>query len=210
MKRLGGIFLLGLATLLPAALLLYGIGGMLSGAERLLGQWLARWLPEDLYLPGMGLLATVLLVLLAGLLAKSWIGPPMGRWLSARLSTIPFFGRVYLTICDVTQRFSKDQPIGFTAVVFVPDANGGGRLGLVADRQPLLCGAEGQALVPVYFPAPFQPGGDMELLPAERLEPTDMGVERALALILSGGLARDPDVQSSATGGCSLPRARRP
>lgn len=195
MKRLTGLFVLGLATVLPAGLLLYGVGRLLMASEHLLGQWLARWLPDGAYLPGMGLAATVGLVLLAGLLAQSWIGPPVGSWFRARISGIPVVGRAYLTLRDVTGRFSKKQPIGYKSVVLVSDPQGGSRLGLVAEQEPLDCGQSGQALVPVYFPAPFQPGGSLEFLPQERLAPTDMTVDEAFTLILSGGLARAPKIR---------------
>ncbi|MCC5812087.1 MAG: DUF502 domain-containing protein [Ectothiorhodospiraceae bacterium] len=209
MKRIIGLFLLGLATLLPGVLLLYAIGWLVLGGERLLGRWLAVWLPEGAYLPGMGLLAVVLLVLLTGLLARSWIGPPAGRWISARIGEIPVLGRLYLSLRAAARRLSGDRPTAFAEVVFVPIPEGGGRLGLVAERQPLRCTAKGPALIPVYFPAAFQPGGVLELLPEERLEPSHMTVDQAMSLILSGGLVTGSDDRPDDGEGAS-PQGGRP
>ncbi|MDQ2070505.1 DUF502 domain-containing protein [Natronospira bacteriovora] len=203
MKRLTKLFFLGLATLLPAVFLLYLMLGLLFWAEHLLGQWLAVWLPAGWYLPGMGLIAGVLLVLLTGVLARSWIGPPVGRCLSRRIGRIPLIGRLYLTVRDVARRFSGERPTGFSAVVFVPESDdpaAGGRLGLVAERQPVACGVAGRALVAVYFPAPFQPGGELLFYPSDRLVDCDMSVDEAMSLILSGGLAAAPEVPAAGQG----------
>ncbi len=195
MKRTLGLFLLGLATLLPGVLLLYAIGWLVLGGERLLGRWLALWLPQGAYLPGMGLAALVLLVLLTGLLARSWIGPPVGRWISARIGGIPVLGRLYLSLRAAARRLSDGRPSAFAEVVFVPGPEGGGRLGLVAERRPVRCSASRDGLIPVYFPAAFQPGGVLELLPEDCLEPTDMSVDQAMSLILSGGLVTGSEPQ---------------
>jgi uncharacterized membrane protein len=195
MKRLTGLFFLGLATLLPGLFLLYLLVALVLWAEHLLGQWLEVWLPGGWYVPGMGLLLGVVLVLLMGALARSWIGPPVGRWLSGRIGRIPLLGRVYLTVRDVARRFSGERPVAFSGVVFVPesdDASAGGRLGLVAERDPVACGLPDRKLVPVYFPAPFQPGGELHFLPAESLVDCDMSVDEAMSLILSGGLSATP------------------
>ncbi|WP_406671995.1 DUF502 domain-containing protein [Natronospira sp.] len=192
MQRVGALFLLGLATLLPAMLIGYLLFRFLAGAERMLGQVLATLLPANWYLPGMGLLAGLLLILMAGLLARSWIGPPVGRWLSHRVGRLPILGRLYLALRAVIRRFSGEHPVAFTSVVLVLDGAGGrGRIGLVAERQPMQLSPEGPARVPVYFPAPFQPGGDLEFVPADHLQEVEMSVDQALTLVLSAGLARE-------------------
>lgn len=193
MKRFVGIFVLGLAALLPAGLVVYAIGRLLWGAEQTVRQWLEAWLPEGLYLPGTGLAVAALAIVLTGMLAQSWIGPPIGRWVSGQVGRIPLLGPVYLSLRDVSRRFSGDRPAGFRTVVFVAGEGGGGRLGLVADPTPLSSDLGGRDLVPVYFPAAFQPGGELELVPEERLEPTDMSLDQAVGLIISGGLARSTD-----------------
>ncbi|MCP1727986.1 putative membrane protein [Natronospira proteinivora] len=191
LKSLGRHFLLGLITLLPLGLILYVLALFLRAAESIMGGLLADWLPPGWYWPGMGLLSGLLLILLAGVLAASWVGPLMGRWVGRRVSRLPLLGRVYTTLHRFFSRLGSDTPAGFREVVFVPLQEGGGRIGLIVDRQPLRYGADGRALVPVYFPKPFQPGGDFELVPADRLEHCKLSVDEALGLVLTGGLARD-------------------
>jgi uncharacterized membrane protein len=190
MKRLLGTFVLGLAALLPVVVLVYAAGRLLLGIEQLARNGLLIWLPDSLRFPGLGLAVAVAAIITAGLVARSWVGPPIGRFISARVGRIPLIGSIYLSLRDVTRRFSRSQPIGFTAVVYVPSGHGGGRLGLIADLEPLATPVGGEALVPVYIPASFQPGGHLELVPATRLEITEISIEDALSLTLSGGLAR--------------------
>lgn len=194
MKRLFGTFFLGLAALLPAGFLVYLTSRLFVGAERLARTWLVSALPEGRYIPGTGLLAALAVVLLVGLVARSWVGPPIGRWISARVGRIPAVGPVYLAIRDVARRFTEERPTGFSEAVFVPDGRGGGRLGLIADRAPLQADLGGRELVPVYFPTAFQPGGDVELHPPASLEPAGISLDAAMSTLLSGGLARDREL----------------
>lgn len=196
MRRLFGIFLLGLAAVLPAGLVVYVIARALIGAERMASQWLGPLLPEGVYVPGTGLAAAIGVIFLAGLFARSWLGPPVGRWISARVGRIPVLGPIYLSLRDVARRFSQDRPRGFQCVVFAANRGGGGRLGLVADLEPLATPLAGQRLIPVYFPAPFSPGGDLELIPKADLEVVDMSVDDAISLVLSGGLARVAEAEA--------------
>lgn len=192
MKRLAGLFLLGLATVLPVALLAWLVTGILAGSERLLGTGLERALPSGWYFPGMGLSTGVLLLILVGLIAKSWIGPPIGRRVTRWISGIPLLGRLFLTARDIGSRIAGGRLTGFERVVFVAEADGdSGRLGLVADDRPVRLSESRRDLVPVYFPGTFQQGGELFLIPADRVEATDLDLEDGFRLILSGGLSRN-------------------
>lgn len=192
MKRLAGLFLLGLATVLPVALLAWLVTGILSGSERLLGTGLEQLLPDGWYFPGLGLLAGILILIIIGLIAKSWIGPPIGRRFTRWVSGIPLLGRLFLTVRDIGSRIAGGRLTAFDRVVFVADEEGrSGRLGLIADDRPVCLNASRTDLVPVYFPGTFQQGGELFLIPADRVETTDLSLEDGFRLILSGGLSRD-------------------
>ena len=68
MNALGKLFLKGLAVVIPLALTLAILWWLATGAERLLGDLLLRFLPEGWYVPGMGLAAGLVLTVLIGLL----------------------------------------------------------------------------------------------------------------------------------------------
>lgn len=191
MKRLAGLFLLGLATVLPLALVLYLVAGLLGGSEVVLGRFLVLLLPDGWYFPGLGLLAGILLLILVGLMAKSWLGPPVGRWFTRRIAGIPVVGRIFLILRDIAGRVASGRLTGFESVVFVDEGDGRGRLGLVAEHRPLRISEARAKLVPVYFPGTFEPGGEMLLIPEDRIEATDLSLEDGFRLILSGGLSRD-------------------
>ncbi len=192
MRRLTGLFLLGLAALVPVGLLIYLLSRVLSASERIFAPLLVHWLPEHVYLPGMGVLLTVLLVLFTGVLARSWVGPRIGGWFTGQIIRVPLLGQGYLTLRRLASRLhDRSETSGFQRVVFIADPSGKGRLGLVADERPLRICADESNLVPVYFPAPFQPGGDLVLVPADQIRATELTVDIALGLILTAGLARD-------------------
>ncbi len=70
MNELGKLFLKGLAVTIPVALTLAIAWWLAAGAERLLGQVLLRLLPEGWYVPGMGLVSAMAIILLVGLLSQ--------------------------------------------------------------------------------------------------------------------------------------------
>jgi len=196
MRRLARIFGLGLLTLLPAALILHVLVSFLRVVEGFLGALLAQWLPEGFYFPGMGLAGGLLIILLAGVLASSWLGPWASRALGRRLHRLPLLGRVYAVLSRFAARLSGEHPAGFQEVVFVPSSEGGGRIGLIVSREAIRYSVSGRPLVPVYFPKAFQAGGDLELVPRDQLEHGGMTVDEALGLVLTGGLAREQDRES--------------
>jgi len=201
MKRLSELLLVGLLTLLPLALLVYLLAYIVLGSEFLIGAWMATLLPAGWYVPGMGLAAGLLLILFTGLVARSWIGPPLGRWLSARIASLPYLGRLFLILRDIVRRLGSDRRGGFEKVVFVADANGRGRLGLIADPTPLRISETHTGLLAVYFPGSFETGGQLELIPAKQVEQTDLSVEAAFRLLFTGGLSRaDHDTNNTGRG----------
>ena len=62
MNSLGKLFLKGLAVVIPVVLTIAVTWWLAWGAERLLGGLLTRLLPEGWYIPGMGLLVAMALI----------------------------------------------------------------------------------------------------------------------------------------------------
>ena len=66
MKSITTPFLKGLFTLLPAILSMYAIVWFLNWVERFSGGVISVFWPESLYIPGMGIAITVVLIYLVG------------------------------------------------------------------------------------------------------------------------------------------------
>ena len=112
--------LTGLLVLTPSAVTLWVFFRLLNWMDNLLGRYL-RFAALDYHrVPGLGLLATLLLLTLVGLVA-SWIGArPLVRMWDMLLTRIPGIGIVYGSTKSLGEAFLNQKEQAFRQVVLVP------------------------------------------------------------------------------------------
>lgn len=192
MKRLSGIFLRGLAAILPIAVTLYLLYWVGSSAEAVLGGLLQRVLPGEWYLPGLGLVAGVLLIFVLGVLLKAYLVQQLWRLVELAMQRIPLVSTIYGAAQDLMTFFSPRRQEDMGQVVTVPFGDSGYRLlGIVtrqstADLPPALASL---GLITVYIPFGYQIGGHTLLVPPSAVQPVDMTVEQAMRFILTAGIS---------------------
>jgi len=194
MNTLGKLFLKGLAVLIPAALTLAIIWWLASGAERLLGGVLTRFLPEGWYVPGMGLLAALAITVLIGLLTHVIVFQRLFAVGDAVLNRLPLVKSLYSAIKDFMAYFSPDNKAAMRKVVLVRLPNQGFELiGFVTreDFSSLPFDLTVDDPVAVYLPFSYQIGGYTLFLPRACLTTVDMSFEEAMKLVLTGAVTRE-------------------
>src|SRR4029450_12274670 len=87
----------------------------------------ARLLGREI--PGLGLLTTLLLVLLAGIVATNVIGRRLLRRTEHYLMMVPVFRTIYAPVKQLILAFSPDNESRFKRVVLVDDPRRGTLLG---------------------------------------------------------------------------------
>ena len=95
----------GLGVLVPIALVIYLTYWTISGTERVVKGALTNFLPEDYYLPGMGIGVLIAGALFIGLLMYPWITRKLIRALETSIRKLPFLGTLYSSIRDVMELF---------------------------------------------------------------------------------------------------------
>src|SRR5205809_1868621 len=120
MEWLRNSLLTGLLVLTPSAVTLWVFFRLLNWMDNLLGRYL-RFAALDYHrVPGLGLLATLLLLTLVGLVA-SWIGArPLVRMWDMLLTRIPGIGIVYGSTKSLGEAFLNQKEQAFRQVVLVP------------------------------------------------------------------------------------------
>lgn len=199
MRRLWNTFLKGLAAVLPVVLTIYLVWWLGTKAEEVLGGWIRALLPS-IYWPGLGLLVSFLLVLLAGLIVDAYIVRRMFRFGEALLARIP----IVKTIFGALKDFARFLPAGdkrrdLKRVVLWRFGNAH-LIGFVTEEQinPRMFASETSDIVAVYFPMSYQIGGYTLYLSKGELEETRLSVEEAMRLVLIGGVtasAEQPTVK---------------
>ncbi|NBU24881.1 MAG: DUF502 domain-containing protein [Gammaproteobacteria bacterium] len=188
MKTIGRILLKGLLTILPIVLTLYFIYWLGVSAENLLSGPLKWVLPQGSYRPGMGLVAGFIVLIVVGLLVNAYVVRRVLAFGESLVLRIPVVKTVYAALRDLTGLMRGGGSNELERVVLV--RFGPARLiGFVTQEDATIPGVGSDAsLVAVYLPMSYQIGGYTLYLPRERIEPTDLTVEAAMRIVLTGGL----------------------
>ncbi|UCD10768.1 MAG: DUF502 domain-containing protein [Nitrospinaceae bacterium] len=194
----------GLVTLLPAVLSLYLTYWMAVTAESALGGLIRGVLPENLYWPGMGLLAGIVVVFTVGLLMSTYVMQRVFAKGEKLLYHMPIIKSVYRATRDFFVYFSPTGQKGFEQVVAV--TVGGTQMqvvGFVTQAVPkhLPSGFQENDHVLVYLPLSYMIGGYAVLVPRSLVRPIDMSMEEAMRFTLTAGVtgAEHPEIQKSRT-----------
>ena len=199
-QRLQRLFLTGLLTLLPLWLtwvvvkflfVLLGdlskplIGPSLQGIAATNPQAFG-WLDEPWVQNAIALVATVGFILLAGWLARRVVGQRLLRWFEALVARIPLANTIYGSarkLLDILQT----KPDGTQRVVLIDFPHAEMKtLGFVT--RVMREQGTGRELAAVYVPTTPNPtSGYLEIVPMEKITPTDWNVDQAMSFIISGG-----------------------
>ncbi|MGH7899294.1 MAG: DUF502 domain-containing protein [Candidatus Binatia bacterium] len=198
-------FFRGLVAFLPIALTVWVLTAVIRVMER--GQdFLPRQLRPDQYLPfyvpGLGAISTVVLILLIGVVVTHFVSHKARDLWDRALRRIPFVSTLYRAIHQVVEAVVTRDTQSFRRVVLVEYPRKGlYAIGLVTGTP----GGEiaerlGEELLSVYIPkAPNPTNGWYAIIPERETIPLAMSIEEAFKVIMSGGLvlpAREAEIES--------------
>lgn len=172
-------FLAGIVALLP-------IGGFVLAVfyleSMIASSWLAR---QPWYFPGLGLLATAVIIYLIGLTVSTFLGRWAWKRVDVLFDSLPALGRLYQTLKQIIG-YGEGKDAIFQRVVLIrgsePD---GSELGLVTNETTDESGA--MKLI-VFVPgAPNPTVGRLIVIDGARTIPLSISVSDALKTLLSVG-----------------------
>ena len=141
------------------------------------------------HVPGLGLLTTLLLVLLAGVLATNVIGRRLMRRAEHYLLLVPVFRTIYAPVKQLILAFSPENETGFKRVVLVADPVRGSLLGFLTREFSVDRGQGPEAMIAVYVPTNHLYLGDVVICPRDKAAFPDITVEQGIRIFLTGGMA---------------------
>ena len=192
MKKLGTLFLQGLFAILPVALTVYLVYWLATSAEAVLGQAMRFVIGDAHYVPGLGVLAGLLITLGIGLLLRIWLFRKVFLLGETLLQKIPGIKSLYGSIRDMVGFFDASKQKEFDKTVMVAFDDGNTRLmGLVTreDFRDLPEGIGDEQTVAVYLPMSYQLGGFTVMVPKARIRPVDMKVDEAMQFLLTAAVS---------------------
>ena len=139
--------------------------------------------------PGLGILITLLVVLLVGVVATNVIGRRVLARAESWLMLIPVFRTIYAPVKQLVVAFSPDNEYGFKRVVMVEDSARGMVMGFLTKEFTVDRGTWREELVAVYVPTNHLYLGDIVLVARERVSYPDLTVEEGIRIFLTGGMS---------------------
>lgn len=198
-RRLAGHLTLtlgaGLLLLLPVIiaylvlrLLFDAIDGILQpGVEAIVGR----------KIPGLGAVIILVLVYLTGLVGAFFLGKVLVRFGQGLLLKVPVIGAVYSSAKQLIESFSGSGSTGFKRVVVIEYPRAG--VWTIGFLTGTTTDEGGRPLALVYIPtAPTPNSGWVAILPVQDVFDTDLSVQQALRLVLSGGIVAPPQISKRA------------
>jgi uncharacterized membrane protein len=197
--KLKNIFLTGLVVIVPVGLTLYILTFLIGMMDGLLTIIPLRFHPTALvgfHIPGLGILITILLIFICGLMTKSIIGRKIVVYGEALLDKIPFIRSIHMAIKRIVDSMVLYRNRSFKKVVLVEFPRRGAyalafMTGMPGDE---IHQKTGQRCVSVYVPTTPNPtSGYFIIFPETDVIYLDMSVEEAFTLIISCGIVNPPD-----------------
>jgi uncharacterized membrane protein len=187
MKSILKNFINGILTIVPIILVIYVIYKTFLFLDGLLGNTLRPYLQED-YIPGIGLLSTIILITLLGWLSTKYVSGKIIKLIDILLDKIPIVKTIYSVIKDTVQSFlGEKKSFSKVALVVIPGTEMRS-MGFITAEQLEDFYSPLQDHVAVYIPQTFQVAGFTFLIPKEQVEIIDVKPEEAMKFILSGGM----------------------
>jgi uncharacterized membrane protein len=202
MRWLGKYFRNGVMAIVPIGIVVWAVVQLFNFFDGLLGSQLLT--VDHHVIPGLGVLMTLALILVAGALATHWASRRFFVFLESQIERVPVIKSVYGVVKDTVAAF-VGQRQGFQKVVLVPAPGFAAEvIGFVTQSDLASFGGLGAGKVTVFVPLSFQMTGMTLLVPAEQVKELDMTVEQGIRYTLSAGLARGSNAAAARDDSATL------
>jgi uncharacterized membrane protein len=178
-------FFSGLLVVVPVAVTVYILLVLFRAADNILQPLLTATFQR--YIPGLGILATLALVFVVGLVTRNLVAQRLLRLGDRTLAQVPLAGTIYGAIKQILSSFAREEEERPQQVVLVPYPSAGLWAFGFLNREVTL--EDGRRMGLVLILNSINPTtGLLTMLPAADIQRVDLSVEQAMKLIISGGL----------------------
>jgi uncharacterized membrane protein len=177
-KRLIRYFLNGCLVTAPLGLTVYIVLKVLGAIDSLL----------PFKIPGLGLVATLALITLVGVLTSNVVGKSMVDLTESLLQRLPLVKLVYTSIKDLVSAFVGDKRRFDVPVAVSPFPGVDAKLlGFVTRDNLVRLGLPDH--IAVYLPQSYNFAGCLMLFPRDKVEVLDLPASEVMTFIVSGGVS---------------------
>ena len=186
-KKLGT----GLLVVVPVGLTIFVLRFLFNVADGVLAPFIHKtvsfFFGETSYIPGLGMIAGLVVVYVAGVVATNVFGRKLVDYWDRLLSHIPLVKSIYTSSKQIINVFSKGGKNSFRKSVYVEFPKEG--CFSIAFITNSVRTESGRRYYTIFIPtSPNPTSGYVLLLEEDKVFPTAFGVEEAMKIIMSGGM----------------------
>ncbi|MFH2050577.1 MAG: DUF502 domain-containing protein [bacterium] len=143
------------------------------------------------YIPGLGLAVTLLLILLAGILTRNYVGARIYKIGERVLSKLPIIRPIYYSAKQLLESVTGPSIKSFKEVALVEyPRKGSWSIGFISNYVEIEKDDTKQKYISIFIPSTPTPiSGMVVLLPVDEVFLLEMSVEEGVKFLVSGGVA---------------------
>jgi uncharacterized membrane protein len=194
MKRIFGIllnyFVKGLIVVVPigaAAFIIFWGVAKIDESLNLSGILLTNSKGQPIYIPGLGILNVLVIIMIVGFLVTNVLTDPIKHWINRGINRIPLFKFLYSSIKDLTEAFVGEEKKFSEPVLVEVNEFGLKKVGFLVQKDLAKLNLPGD--VAVYFPFSYSFAGQVVIIPADKVKPIDKGAAEMMKFVISGGVS---------------------
>lgn len=179
----------GVIVIVPLILTIFVLKFLFGGVDSLFSPLIERFL--GIKIPGLGVLATLVLIYLVGILASNVLGSRLIRMWDILFTKTPLVRTIYGASKQFLEGLTLPEKKAFQQAVLVQYPRLGSYvLGFASNKLELTEKNFTRELISVFIPTTPTPfTGFVIMFPAEEVIFLDIPVEQALRFVVSGGIA---------------------
>lgn len=191
------VFLAGILITVPTVVTFLALRVLFLWLDGILGPWMTRLLGRNI--PGLGLIATLLLILIVGIAATNIIGRRFIIVGEAIFTRVPLVRQIYRTSKEIIEALTMPKRQLFREVVMIEYPRRGLHAYGFVTNYITRHGPRGEErLAIVFLPNPPVPTtGVMVAAPLGDITYLDLSIDDALKLILSAGVVMPADLYTA-------------
>lgn len=188
----------GMLVVVPIAITWWVLSWAVNTLDQTLNILPPEWRPEawiGFYVPGLGVLAVFVLLLLAGAIASNYFGSKIVAAWDRLLNRIPIVRSVYSSVKQVSDTLFSDNSTAFREAVLVEwPRTGMWTVAFVTGSPGADINAQiGEGFVSLYVPTTPNPSSGYFVVAAKSdCRPLQMTVDQALKYVISMGVVPPP------------------
>lgn len=193
MKFLWKTLLRGLSVILPLVATLYLLVWLFESSESMVKRLLTLFIPEEYYVPGMGIVLLLAALFVVGLLMYSWVIRKLVSGVDYLFGKIPLVSSIYSPMRDLMGILKGDfaSQLGRPVMIQIPGTQME-MIGFITARDlgDLPDGMAKEDHVVVFAQWSYQLGGYCFIVPRDSVREIDMRTEDALRWVITAGLSK--------------------